>query len=161
MIASQAVITGAFSVTQQAIQLGLLPRLEIRYTSDTGRPDLPAAHQHTAARGVLMLVVAVPDLERPGLGLRHRRDRHDGGHHLLAFVVVWKVWRWPLWGRVALIAPFLLIDLTFLGANLLKVFEGGWLPLLIGGLVMVVIFTWRRGNRLIFDKTRISRLRRP
>ena len=73
---------------------------------------------------------------------------------MMAFVVVWKVWRWSPLAAAALIVPFLFIDLTFLGANLLKVFEGGWVPLAFGGLVMVVMYTWRRGSRLLFEKTR-------
>jgi len=72
----------------------------------------------------------------------------------MAFVVVWKVWRWPPFLAAALIVPFLMIDLTFLGANLLKVVEGGWVPLAFGGLVMAVMYTWRRGSRLLYDKTR-------
>ena len=68
---------------------------------------------------------------------------------LMAIVVIAKGWRWPLWAAIALMAPFLLIDLTFLGANLLKVFEGGWMPLALGALVMVVMYTWRRGSRLL------------
>ena len=73
---------------------------------------------------------------------------------MLAFVVMWKVWRWPLFLAGAVMAPLILIDLTFLGANLLKVVEGGWVPLLLGGLIMTVMYTWRRGNRLLFAKTR-------
>src|SRR4029079_13839817 len=72
---------------------------------------------------------------------------------LMAIVVIYRSWHWPLWAAIALIAPFLLIDLTFLGANLLKVFEGGWMPLALGALVMVVMYTWRRGSRLLFEKT--------
>jgi len=68
--------------------------------------------------------------------------------------VIWKTWKWSPLAAAALIAPFLLIDVTFLGANLLKVFEGGWMPLALGGLVMLVMYTWRRGSRLLFDKTR-------
>src|SRR5207253_7413006 len=67
---------------------------------------------------------------------------------------IWKNWKWSPWAAAALIAPFLLIDLTFLGANLLKVFEGGYMPLALGGCVMLVMYTWRRGSRLLFDKTR-------
>ena len=76
---------------------------------------------------------------------------HDGVRRRSA-----KGWRWPLWAAAALIAPFLLIDLTFLGANLLKVVEGGWMPLALGALVMMVMYTWRRGSRLLFEKTRKS-----
>jgi KUP system potassium uptake protein len=73
---------------------------------------------------------------------------------MMAFIVIWKSWKWPPWAAAALIAPFLLIDLIFLGANLLKIHEGGWMPLALDGLVMLVMYTWRRGSRLLFDKTR-------
>jgi KUP system potassium uptake protein len=75
---------------------------------------------------------------------------------LMAVVVIFRGWRWPLWAAIGLMAPFLLIDLTFLGANLLKVIEGGWIPLALGALVMLVMYTWRRGSRLLFEKTRKS-----
>jgi len=73
---------------------------------------------------------------------------------VMAIVVVWKDWRWPLWAAVALILPFLFIDATFLTANLLKVLHGGWVPLLIGGLVIVIMLTWRRGASILAAKTR-------
>ena len=73
---------------------------------------------------------------------------------IMAFLVIWKVWKWSPILAAAIIAPFLLIDLTFLAANLLKVFEGGWMPLALGALIMVVMYTWRRGSRLLFEKTR-------
>jgi KUP system potassium uptake protein len=73
---------------------------------------------------------------------------------LMAIVVIWKVWNWSLVAALALMTPFVLIDLTFLGANLLKVVEGGWVPLALGGFVMVVMYTWRRGSRLLLEKTR-------
>ena len=72
----------------------------------------------------------------------------------MAFVVIWKVWRWGAAAAAAVIAPFLLIDLTFLSANLLKVLEGGWVPLVLGAAVMLVMYTWRRGSRILFQKTR-------
>jgi len=73
---------------------------------------------------------------------------------MMAFVVVWKVWHWSPLAAAALIAPFVFIDLTFLGANLLKVVEGGWVPLALGGFVMALMYTWRRGTRLLYEKTR-------
>ena len=69
-------------------------------------------------------------------------------------IVVWKYWKWPLWAAAALMVPFLLIDLTFLGANLLKVLQGGWVPLLIGAMIMVVMITWRKGASILAGKTR-------
>ena len=73
---------------------------------------------------------------------------------MMGFVVIWKVWKWKPLAAAALIAPFLLLDLTFLSANLLKVFEGGWVPLALGGCVMLLMYTWRRGSRLLFEKSR-------
>jgi KUP system potassium uptake protein len=155
VIASQAVITGAYSLTQQAIQLGLLPRFEIRHTSATqvGQIYMPRVNALLLA-GVLLLVV----LFRSSSALASAYGIAVTGTMvvtaLMAIVVIFRSWHWPLWAAVALIAPFLLIDLTFLGANLLKVVEGGWMPLALGALVMVVMYTWRRGSRLLFDKTR-------
>jgi KUP system potassium uptake protein len=155
VIASQAVITGAYSLTQQAIQLGLLPRFEIRHTSaiQVGQIYLPRVNGLLLA-GVLLLVM----LFRSSSALASAYGIAVTGTMvvtaLMAIVVIFRGWRWPLWAAIALIAPFLLIDLTFLGANLLKVFEGGWMPLLLGAIVMVVMYTWRRGSRLLFEKTR-------
>ena len=135
VIASQAVITGAYSLTQQAIQLGLLPRLEIRHTSATqvGQIYMPRVNALLLV-GVLLLVM----LFRSSSALAAAYGIAVTGAMvvtgLMAFVVICQDWRWPLWAAVALIAPFLMIDLTFLGANLLKVFEGGWVPLALGGL---------------------------
>jgi KUP system potassium uptake protein len=155
VIASQAVITGAYSLTQQAIQLGLLPRFEIRHTSamQVGQIFMPRVNALLLA-GVLLLVL----LFRSSSALASAYGIAVTGTMvvtgLMAIVVVYRGWRWPLWAALALIVPFLLIDVTFLGANLLKVFEGGWIPLALGALVMVVMYTWRRGSRLLFEKTR-------
>jgi len=73
---------------------------------------------------------------------------------MMAIVVIWRVWRWPLLGALALMLPFLFIDLTFLAANLLKIVDGGWMPLALGTVVMALMYTWRRGSRLLFEKTR-------
>ncbi|HKN08448.1 MAG TPA: potassium transporter Kup, partial [Pseudomonadota bacterium] len=155
VIASQAVITGAYSLSQQAIQLGLLPRLEIRHTSEAhyGQIYMPRVNSFLLM-GVLLLVA----LFRSSSALASAYGIAVTGTMvvtgMMAFIVIWKVWNWPAVGAAALMAPFVLIDLTFLGANLLKVIEGGWVPLAFGGLVMVVMYTWRRGSRLLFEKTR-------
>jgi KUP system potassium uptake protein len=155
VIASQAVITGAYSITQQAIQLGLLPRLEIRHTSEEhyGQIYMPRVTLFLLV-GVLLLVL----MFRSSSALASAYGIAVTGTMVvtgtMAFVVIWKVWRWSAVAAAALITPFLLIDLTFLGANLLKVVEGGWVPLVLAGLVMVVMYTWRRGSRLLFEKTR-------
>jgi KUP system potassium uptake protein len=73
---------------------------------------------------------------------------------LMAFIVIWKMWGWKFWTAAALIVPFALLDFTFLAANLLKVAEGGWVSLLVAGLLLTVMLTWRRGARLLTEKTR-------
>ena len=155
VIASQAVITGAYSLTRQAIQLGLLPRLEIRHTSEAlaGQIYMPRVTA-LLLLGVLLLVA----LFRSSSALASAYGIAVTGTMvvtaLMAFVVIWRVWQWPIWGAALLIAPFLFVDLTFLTANMLKIFEGGWMPLALGALVMVLMYTWRRGSRLLILKTR-------
>jgi KUP system potassium uptake protein len=155
VIASQAVITGAYSLTRQAIQLGLLPRLEIRHTSEAlfGQIYMPRVNTLLLV-GVLLLVA----LFRSSSSLASAYGIAVTGTMvvtaLMAIVVIWRVWRWPLIGALALMMPFLFIDLTFLAANMLKIVEGGWMPLALGALVMAVMYTWRRGSRLLFEKTR-------
>src|SRR6185437_6849142 len=73
---------------------------------------------------------------------------------MMAIVVISRVWHWGPLAATLLIAPFLFIDLTFLSANLLKIVEGGWMPLVLGALVMTIMYTWRRGSRLLVEKTR-------
>ena len=155
VIASQAVISGAYSLTRQAIQLGLLPRFEIRHTSEAlaGQIYMPRVN-FLLLIGVLLLVA----LFRSSSALASAYGIAVTGTMvvtaLMAIIVIWRVWRWPLAGAAALIVPFLFIDLTFLSANLLKVVEGGWMPLALGGVIMAVMYTWRRGSRLLFEKTR-------
>ena len=155
VIASQAVISGAYSLTRQAIQLGLLPRLEIRHTSESqfGQIYMPRVNM-LLLLGVLLLVV----LFKSSGALASAYGIAVTGTMVvtatLALIVIWKDWRWPLWMAAALMVPFLVIDFTFLGANLLKVIQGGWVPLLIGAIVMVIMLTWRRGAQIMANKTR-------
>ena len=130
VIASQAVITGAYSLTRQAIQLGLMPRFEIQHTSEahSGQIYIPKIN--------LMLFLAVMLLVllfRSSSALASAYGISVTGTMvvtaMMGFVVIWKVWKWSPLAAAALIAPFLFLDLTFLAANLLKVFEGGWVPL--------------------------------
>jgi KUP system potassium uptake protein len=155
VIASQAVISGAYSITRQAIQLGLIPRLEIRHTSGShaGQIYMPRVNMLLLV-GVLLLVL----LFRSSSALASAYGIAVTGTMvvtgIMAFVVIWKVWRWSPFAAALLMLPFLLIDITFLGANLLKVADGGWVPLALGGVLMVMMYTWRRGSRLLFEKTR-------
>ena len=155
VIASQAVITGAYSLTRQAIQLGLLPRFEIRHTSEShsGQIYIPRINMLLFI-SVILLVVTF----RSSSALASAYGISVTGTMvvtaMMGFVVIWRVWRWSIVAAAALIAPFLFLDLTFLAANLLKVFEGGWVPLALGGVVMLLMYTWRRGSRLLFEKSR-------
>jgi KUP system potassium uptake protein len=155
VIASQAVISGAYSLTRQAIQLGLLPRQEIRHTSESqfGQIYMPRVNT-LLLLGVLLLVL----MFRSSGALASAYGIAVTGTMvvtaILALVVIWRAWKWALWAAALLMVPFLLIDLTFLGANLLKVFHGGWVPLLIGAAVMAIMLTWRRGARILAQKTR-------
>jgi KUP system potassium uptake protein len=155
VIASQAVITGAYSLTRQAIQLGLMPRFEIRHTSEShsGQIYIPRVNMLLAI-GVVLLIV----LFRSSSALASAYGIAVTGTMvvtaMMGFVVIWRVWKWSPLAAAALIAPFLFLDLTFLAANLLKVFEGGWVPLALGAVVMLLMYTWRRGSRLLFEKSR-------
>ena len=155
VIASQAVITGAYSLTRQAIQLGLMPRFEIRHTSEahSGQIFIPRINMLLFV-AVLLLVI----LFRSSSALASAYGISVTGTMvvtaMMGFVVIWKVWKWSPIAAAALIAPFLFLDLTFLAANLLKVFEGGWVPLALGALMILMMYTWRRGSRLLFEKSR-------
>ena len=155
IIASQAVITGAYSLTHQAIQLGLLPRMEIRHTSEaqSGQIFLPRVNMI-----VLIGVVALVILFRSSDALASAYGIAVTGTMvvtaIMAFVVIWKVWRWNPWAAGALILPLLAVDCVFLFANSLKLFEGGFVPVIIAAAVMVIMITWRKGSRILFEKTR-------
>jgi KUP system potassium uptake protein len=155
VIASQAVITGAYSLTRQAIQLGLLPRFEIRHTSEShsGQIYIPRINMLLFISVILLVLMF-----RSSSALASAYGISVTGTMvvtaMMGFVVIWRVWKWSPFAAAALIAPFLFLDLTFLAANLLKVLEGGWVPLALGAVVMLLMYTWRRGSRLLFEKSR-------
>ncbi len=155
VIASQAVITGAFSLTRQAIQLGLIPRLEIRHTSESmaGQIYMPrvnwliffavvtavvvfqSSSNLAAAYGVSVTAAMVID-------------------SMMAFFVVWKCWKWPMWRAAALMIPFMLIEQVFFSANILKFFAGGWVPITIAAVIGLVMYTWVRGTKVLTKATK-------
>jgi KUP system potassium uptake protein len=155
VIASQAVITGAYSLTRQAIQLGLLPRLEIRHTSEAqfGQIYMPRVNT-LLLLGVLLLVILFKSSGALASAYGIAVTGTMVVTAILALIVIWRYWNWPLWAAAALMVPFLFIDLIFLGANLLKVFQGGWVPLLIAAIIITIMLTWRRGARILAEKTR-------
>jgi KUP system potassium uptake protein len=154
VIASQAVITGAYSLASQAIQLGLLPRLEIIHTSSTqeGQIFIPRVTR-VLLFGVLGLVL----LFRSSDNLANAYGIAVSGTMVattsLAFFVVWKLWRWPLWAALVLTGAFLSIDVGFFIANLYKVVDGGWVPLGLGVAMFVLMWTWSRGSVILLART--------
>lgn len=155
VIASQAVITGAYSLISQAVQLGLLPRFEVRFTSEShaGQIYLPRVNTLLLI-GVILLVL----MFRTSSGLASAYGIAvsttmvvDG---IMGFVVIWKLWNWRAATAAAVIVPFVAVDMTFFVANLLKLVEGAWLPLLFGVGMVVLIWTWRRGASMLMAKTR-------
>src|SRR6201747_3142590 len=155
VIASQAVITGAYSLTRQAIQLGLLPRFEIRHTSEAHSGQIYIPRINMLLLLAVMLLVLMFRSSSPlasAYGISVTGTMVVTG--MMGFVVIWRVWKWSPFAAAALIAPFLFLDLIFLAANLLKVFEGGWVPLALGGVLILLMYTWRRGSKLLFEKSR-------
>ena len=155
VIASQSVITGAYSLVRQAVQLGLLPRFEVRYTSEShaGQIYLPRVNRLLLI-GVLLLVL----LFRTSSGLASAYGIAvsttmvaDG---IMGFVVIWKLWNWRAAAAAAVILPFVVVDMSFFSANLLKLLEGAWVPLLFGVVMACMIWTWRRGSAILTVKTR-------
>ncbi len=150
IIASQAVITGAYSLTQQAIQLGLIPRMKIVQTSpgNAGQIYIPTINW-LLLLGVWLLVVQF----RTSSSMASAYGIAVTGTMVvttcLAFVIVHKLWKWSIIKSVSFIAPFLVIDLIFFGANILRVVEGGWVPLVVGATICLIIYIWVRGKAWI------------
>jgi KUP system potassium uptake protein len=155
VIASQAVITGAYSLTQQAVQLGLFPRIDIKRTSETlaGQIYVPQINNM-----LMIAVLAVVLMFQSSDALSNAYGLAVTGTMVvttsLAFIVVWRLWKWKLWAAIAFIAPFLALDTTFLVSNALKIAHGGWFPLSVGLAICFVIWTWTKGTQLLTAKTR-------
>jgi KUP system potassium uptake protein len=157
VIASQAIISGAFSMTQQAIQLGYSPRFDIHHTSahEVGQVYIPEINW--------MLMIATV-----GLVFGFRSSTNLAAAYgmavtmtmvittLLAFVVARELWRWSLWRAVLVMAAFLSLDLVFFGANVLKIQHGGWFPLVVAAIVYGVMSTWKRGRELVVARLHAS-----
>ena len=147
VIASQAVITGAYSLVRQAIQLGLLPRLAIVHTSAEYSGQIYMPRVNTALLvGVLLLVglFRTSSALASAYGIAVATTMVVDG--VLGFIVIWKLWHWPAWKAALLMVPLVIVDATFFSANLLKLLEGAWVPLLFGVVMVLLILTWRRGT---------------
>jgi KUP system potassium uptake protein len=155
VIASQAVITGAYSLVNQAIHLGLLPRLAILHTSasQAGQIYIPRVTGALLV-GVLLLVglFRTSSSLASAYGIAVATTMVVDG--LLAFIVIWRFWHWPVWRVVLIVAPLVLVDVVFFSANLMKLLEGAWAPILFGASMVLLILTWRRGTNILAQKTR-------
>ncbi|HYT95984.1 MAG TPA: potassium transporter Kup, partial [Casimicrobiaceae bacterium] len=153
IIASQAVVSGAFSLTRAAIQMGYCPRLTIEHTSERaiGQIYVPFINWSLLA-AVIALVIGF-----------HTSDNLAGAYgiavtlamlidSILIFVVMRQLWDWPTWVAIAIATPLLLVDLTFLTSNALKIPDGGWFPILIGIIVFTLLTTWKRGRIVLMER---------
>ncbi len=155
VIASQAVITGAFSVTQQAVQLGLLPRIDIRNTSETqaGQIFVPAVNSLLMV-GVLVLLFTFQSSHNLTAAYGVAVTGTMLVNTLMAYSVITKKWKWPLWAVAGTLIPFGFIDTVFLTSNLLKIPDGAWMPLVLGAALVLLMWTWVRGTQILTTKTR-------
>ena len=155
IIACQAVITGAFSLTRQAIQLGLLPRFAIKHTSESmaGQIYLPRVNWLLLV-GVLFVVAVFKTSSSlaAAYGVSVTADMVISSTLIVLRRLA--LWKWPLWQALALIVPLLMIEQVFFAANMLKVLEGGWLPLTLAAILAVIMATWVRGAGILSRYTR-------
>jgi KUP system potassium uptake protein len=149
-IASQAVISGAFSLTYHAVQLGFLPRIEIRHTSpdEKGQIFVPLVNW-ILFLSTIWLVATFRSSTNLAAAYGIAVSTTMVITTLLIGFLAHKVWKWPFWQVALVFSLFLVVDMAFLGSNLLKVEEGGWFPLLVGGLVLLVMATWRTGRKIL------------
>jgi KUP system potassium uptake protein len=150
IIASQAVISGAYSITKQAMQLGYAPRMEIQHTSgeQIGQIYLPGINW-TLCIGVVALVVGFGSSSKLAAAYGIAVTGTMAITTILAFVVARSIGKWSLPASILLFAAFLIVDLAFFSANLIKVVDGGWFPLAFGSVVFVLMLTWKRGRQLL------------
>ena len=157
IIASQAVISGAFSVTQQAIQLGFLPRLGVMHTSARERGQIYIPFINWALMlCVAMLVISFQSSSNLAAAYGIAVTGTMTITNVLLAVAIFRLWRWNTVLGVALVAVFMIIDLAFLTANLTKLADGGWVPLAIAAVILLLMTTWSRGRKLMIAKMRAS-----
>jgi KUP system potassium uptake protein len=150
IIASQAVISGAFSLTQMAVQLGFMPRMSIKHTSAStaGQIYIPAVNW-----ALMIAVILLVLFFRSSSNLAAAYGIAVTGavtiDTILLTVVLFNLWNWPAWKAIPLLALFFAVDLSYLGANLIKVPDGGWVPLAIGLVIFTMLTTWSRGRILM------------
>jgi len=153
IIASQAVISGAFSLTRAAIQMGYCPRLTIEHTSERaiGQIYVPFINWMLLA-AVIALVVGFRNSDSLAAAYGIAVTLAMLIDSILIYVVMRRLWNWPAWVAAGIAAPLLAIDLTFLLSNALKIPDGGWFPILIGAVVFTLLTTWKRGRIVLMDR---------
>jgi KUP system potassium uptake protein len=162
VIASQALISGAFSVTKQVIQLGYLPRLNIQHTSvrDTGQIYIPLVNWGLFVTIVLaVLMFRSSSNLAAAYGIAVTTDMLITT--ILTFYVIRYDWKYPLWLCLAATSVFFVVDFAFFASNLMKLFAGGWFPLLIGGAIFTLMMTWKQGRALLNEKLRTDAIDLP
>ena len=150
VIASQALISGAFSLTRQAMQLGYLPRLEIRHTSNEAEGQIYISSVNwilaICCLGLVLGFGASTRLAAAyGIAVTGTMAITSGVY----FVVVRQNWKWPLWQALPLLLAFLAVDLTFFASNLLKFVDGGYVPIVVAVFIFVIMIVWRRGRTVL------------
>ncbi len=153
IIASQALISGAFSLTQQAVQLGYLPRLNILHTSETteGQIYIPRVNEILMV-SCITLVLFFQESTRLAAAYGIAVTGTMMISSFLYFQLCLKQWEWPLWKATLLFCAFLSVDVTFFSSNAVKFFHGGWIPLLIACILFGIMTTWKRGRALLSHK---------
>lgn len=162
VIASQALITGAFSVTKQVIQLGYLPRLNIEHTSvrDTGQIYIPLVNWGLFVTIVLAVVMFRSSSNlAAAYGIAVCTDMLITT--ILTFYVIRYGWKYPLWLCLSATGVFFVVDFAFFASNLMKLFVGGWFPLVIGGIIFTLMMTWKQGRALLNEKLRADAIELP
>ena len=153
VIASQALITGAYSLTRQAIQLGYFPRLKINYTNAEHFGQIYVPFVNTLlAFGCILTVVFFGSSDRLASAYGIAVTGTMGITTLAFFIVARRIWNWPLWKAAPICGIFLLIDSAFFLANARKLSDGGWFPLAIGAAVLAIMHTWKIGRTEIFRR---------
>jgi len=153
IIASQALISGVFSLTHQAVQLGYSPRLDIDHTSSQQRGQIYVPQANWALMiGTLVIVLNFQSSSALAAAYGIAVTLTMVITTILLYVVAVERWRWPRWAAIAGTAVFLGIDLAFFGANLLKLFDGGWLPIVIGVVLFTLMTTWKKGRQILAER---------
>lgn len=155
IIASQAVISGAFSLTQQAIQLGFIPRMRIRHTSESaaGQIYIPVINWALMSM-VLLLVLFFRTSSNLGAAYGIAVTGAVFIDSCLLSVVLFSLWKWNKLLSVAVLTVFFTVDTAYLASNLTKIPDGGWFPLLMGLIVFTLLTTWARGRKLMMERMR-------